>query len=105
MGRLEGRVAIVTGGARGIGSGIATVLAREGAAVVVADVEEALAGDTAREIRDAGGRAIATYLDVRDPVSAEACRELAIREFGDLDILVNNAGVLGVRGRGRAADV
>ena len=89
---LSNDVAIVTGAGRGIGEGIATTLAQAGAAVVCA----ARRGDeierVAREIRDAGGRAIAVPTDVTDDDAVRSLVDRAIDEFGSLDILVNNAG-------------
>ncbi len=90
---LNGRVAIVTGAAQGIGARLAAGLAREGAAVVVADL---LPGDaTVAAIADAGGRAIAIRCDVADPASAEAAVAAAGEAFDGLDILVNNAALFG----------
>jgi meso-butanediol dehydrogenase/(S,S)-butanediol dehydrogenase/diacetyl reductase len=95
MGRLDGKVAIVTGGGRGIGRGIARVLAREGAAIVIADIDMDNARRTADEIGAGGGRALAVRVDVTDPTSAEAGVNAAVEAFGRVDILVNNAGVVG----------
>ena len=102
-GRLEGRIAIVTGAGRGIGKGEALALAAEGAAVVVNDLGGSLAGEgsdrspadaVVREITDGGGRAVANYADVADFAACEAMVQQAIDAFGQLDILVNNAGIL-----------
>ncbi len=94
MDRVKGKVAIVTGGGGGLGSAEALLLAKEGAAVVVADLDEGAAEDTAKEIRARKGTAIF----VRHDVSSESEWENAIRrtldEFGKLDVLVNNAGVI-----------
>jgi meso-butanediol dehydrogenase/(S,S)-butanediol dehydrogenase/diacetyl reductase len=98
MGKLEDRVAIVTGGGRGIGRGISLVLAREGAAVVIADLDLESATATVAEIRQAGGRAEVVRCDVTDTSSAGLAVQSAIDAFGRVDILVNNAGVLGTRG-------
>ena len=90
---LEDRVAIVTGGSRGIGRAIATELARRGAAVVVnyrQDGEAAAA--VVAEIESAGGRAIGFQADVSELTQAQALVEAAIQTYGRLDILVNNAG-------------
>jgi meso-butanediol dehydrogenase / (S,S)-butanediol dehydrogenase / diacetyl reductase len=95
MARLDGRVAIVTGGGRGIGKGICQVLASEGATVVVADINSANAEATARELATTGATSLALVLDVALKASAEACIEQTVAAFGGLDILVNNAGVLG----------
>src|SRR5689334_18859618 len=95
MGRLENRVAIVTGGGRGIGRGIVLELVREGAAAVIADIDLANAERTAEEIRGKGGKATVVQVDVTDPASAEAGVAAAIEAFGGVDILVNNAGVVG----------
>jgi citronellol/citronellal dehydrogenase len=98
---LHGRVAAVTGASRGIGKALALRLAREGAAVVVAakseQSTERLPGsihETAGEIRDSGGRALAVATDVRDEDAIRNMIERAIGEFGRLDILVNNAGAI-----------
>jgi NAD(P)-dependent dehydrogenase (short-subunit alcohol dehydrogenase family) len=98
MGRLEGKVAIVTGGGRGIGRGICQVLAREGASVVVADLDAGNADETARLLAASGAKASSVQLDVTDPASAEATVAHAINTFGQVDILVNNAGILGTHG-------
>jgi NAD(P)-dependent dehydrogenase (short-subunit alcohol dehydrogenase family) len=90
---LDGRVVLVTGGARGLGEAIARRLARSGAHVVAADVRTDLAETTASSVRDAGGRAEAVALDVTDAPSAEAVVRSVADRHGRLDVLVNNAGV------------
>src|SRR5689334_5345349 len=90
MGRLDGKVAIVTGGAQGIGRGISLRLAREGASVVVADVKREQAEHTAQEIAGADGRALPVAVDVRDRAQVQAMVDAAVRGFGGLDVLVNN---------------
>jgi len=103
MGRLDGRVAIVTGAGRGIGRSVALLLAREGASVVVNDLGTALDGSgsdaapaqqVAAEIGGAGGKAVASVADVSDHGTAEALIGTAIEQFGRLDVLVNVAGIL-----------
>jgi len=89
---LEGMTALVTGGASGVGRGIARVLARHGAAVAIGDIDAAAGERTAREIADQGGKAIAVAMDVRDPAAAEAALDALEARFGPLSILVNNAG-------------
>lgn len=98
--KLEGRVAIVTGGSRGIGKGIALGLAREGACVIVAartEIEnERLPGTiykTAEEIRSSGLQAYPIKCDVTDEQSVRDMVQETLRQFGRIDILVNNAGV------------
>ncbi|MDE2403509.1 MAG: SDR family oxidoreductase [Sphingomonadales bacterium] len=93
MGRLEGKVAVVTGASGGIGAAIARVYAREGAAVVMsARRAEVLAGEAARIVAT-GGRAIAVTADVARKEDAQRTIAAAIEHFGRLDILVNNAQV------------
>ena len=91
---LEGRTAIVTGGARGIGKAIAETLAARGAKVAVADLQMELAEETAKEIAaNTGVETIALEVDVSDQASAKAMVKSAIEKFGKIDILVNNAGI------------
>jgi 3-oxoacyl-[acyl-carrier protein] reductase len=95
-GQLEGRVAIVTGAARGIGEAIAVALACEGAGVAVVDRDAEPAGAVAERICREGGRAIAIAADVTDPVAVEQAVARTVAELGGLHILVNNAGVCSV---------
>ena len=90
---LDGRVALVTGGGRGIGRGIAEGLAAHGAKVVCAARTKDQIEDAAKAIRDAGGEAIAVEVDVADLASVQACVDKTIEAYGQLDILVNNAGM------------
>jgi glucose 1-dehydrogenase len=92
--RLEGRTAIVTGAGQGIGRAVATRLAREGAAVVVADLRPERAQDTAAAIAAGGGRTLAVEADVSRPADAARIVSEALRAFGGVDVLVNNAGML-----------
>jgi acetoin reductase-like protein len=91
--RLEGKVAAITGAGSGMGKAIAQAYAREGAKVVVADLNRAAAEQVADDIGGAGGEAIAVQVDVRDQAQAQAMVDAAVEFFGGLDILVNNAGV------------
>ncbi|ALD92919.1 glucose 1-dehydrogenase [Cupriavidus gilardii] len=90
--RLAGKVAVVTGGGSGFGEGIANLFAREGARVVVADIDEAKAAEVAQSIVQAGGQARAVRADVSQGSDVEAMREVALAAFGDVGIVVNNAG-------------
>ena len=91
MGRLENKTAIVTGAAMGIGLGIARILAREGAAVSLFDVDDGVLA-AAREV----GGAAASVVDIRDGVALRAAVDDVATRFGRVDILVNNAGILRV---------
>ena len=90
---LKGKVAIVTGGAQGIGKTIATQLAQEGANVVIADVVEEVAKSTAQEISQKGSEAISIGVDVSILSSVEEMVKKTLDKFGRIDILVNNAGI------------
>ncbi len=90
---LAGRVAVVTGGASGIGRGMAERFAAESMRVVVADVEEPPLDETVQSIRDAGGEAIAVVCDVSQWPSVEALRDACNDAYGPADVLCNNAGV------------
>ena len=92
MGQLEGRVAIVTGSGRGIGQQIALRLAREGARIVVNDLDEAPAKETIALIEKAGGKAVACNGDVSAKDFGPRVVKTAVDTFGDCHILVNNAG-------------
>lgn len=92
MGRLDGKVAIVTGGAKGIGQGCTKVLAREGASVSLADVDEASARATVTEVEQQGGRAAFIRCDVTKKTDIQALVEATVKRFGRIDIVVNNAG-------------
>jgi NAD(P)-dependent dehydrogenase (short-subunit alcohol dehydrogenase family) len=93
MGRLEGKVALVAGAAGGIGGAGAEGLAREGAAVVCADLEAAAAEAVAARIRAVGGRATSIELDVRNRSAVDNAVAATVREFGRLDVLLDCAGV------------
>ncbi len=97
MGRLAGKVALVTGAGQGIGRGIALVLAREGARVCVAELKAHRGERTAEEIRSAGGEALALEADVGRKVDVERMVAETVARFGSLDVLVNNAHGFGAR--------
>jgi 3-oxoacyl-[acyl-carrier protein] reductase len=91
---LEGRIAVVTGGASGIGKGIAIAFAREGASVIIADkVGEAQAAAVLAGIREHGGEMLFVQTDVSDVNSVQSMADAALARFGRVDILVNNAGI------------
>ncbi|MBI4321370.1 MAG: 3-oxoacyl-ACP reductase FabG [Chloroflexi bacterium] len=91
--KLDGRVAIVTGSAQGIGKAYASRLAKDGACVVIADIVEEQALATAEEIRAGGGEAIAIGTDVSDEASVNRMVEETVQHHGRIDVLVNNAAL------------
>jgi NAD(P)-dependent dehydrogenase (short-subunit alcohol dehydrogenase family) len=93
LGRLKGKVAIVTGGGAGIGGGISRVFAREGASVAIAEIDPAIGKNTAAEIRADGGIALFVETDVSKDDSIRTMIDRTAAEFGGIDVLVNNAGV------------
>ena len=101
LGRLEGKVVLITGGGSGIGEASAKLFAEEGATIAVADLNAEGAERVASEVRDAGGSAMSTAVDVTDNDSCAAAVDAAVDEFGRVDVLVNSAGV----GARRASDM
>ena len=91
--RLEGKVALISGGARGIGEAIARLFAREGACVTIGDILEDEGQRVAREIDDAGGRALFVRLDVTVEEDWRRAVQATVERFGQLNVLVNNAGI------------
>ena len=91
--RLEGKIAIITGSAHGIGRSYALRFAREGASVAVVDIDEEGAASVAEEIEEVGGRAIAFRVDVADVGSVTQMVEQCVAQYGDVDVLVNNAAL------------
>jgi NAD(P)-dependent dehydrogenase (short-subunit alcohol dehydrogenase family) len=100
--RLTGKVALISGGARGMGAAEARLFAAEGAKVVIGDVLEAQGREVEAEIKAAGGEAVFVRLDVTDEADWQRAVQTAVSQFGQLHILVNNAGV---SGQGRVEDV
>ncbi len=94
-GLLAGKAALVTGAASGIGAATARALARDGARVLLADVDDALGEKTAAAIAESGGEAAYRHVDVTDEAEVEAMVRDAVERFGRLDCAVNNAGVTG----------
>jgi 3alpha(or 20beta)-hydroxysteroid dehydrogenase len=90
---LTGRKALVTGGARGLGAGMAEALAKAGAAVMIGDILADVGGATAKTLRESGAKAGFVNLDVTDDASWEKAVAATIAELGGFDILVNNAGI------------
>lgn len=93
MGRLEGKVALVTGAARGIGLSIATQMAAEGARVVLTHIRDEAGGHAAADIQAQGGQALYLSHDVTSEAAWASALETATAEFGGIDVLVNNAGL------------
>ena len=94
-GRVKGKVAIITGGASGIGEGTVRRFVEEGAKCIVADIQEDLAQSLAIEL---GDNAVPFSLDVADEDQVKACVDFAVSQFGKLDVMFNNAGILGAVG-------
>ena len=92
--RLAGKVALISGGARGMGAAEARMFAREGARVIIGDVLEAEGRQVEAEITEAGGEALFVHLDVTSEASWDAAVGAAVARFGKLDVLVNNAGIV-----------
>lgn len=89
---LTGKGAIVTGGAMGIGKGIALRLSEVGAGVIIADINMEIANQTAEEIKASGGKAQAIHADARNVADAQKVAQATVEAFGSLDILINNVG-------------
>lgn len=93
MGRMDGKVAFVTGGAMGIGKAAAVALAREGAKVAIGDIDDAAGAQTVDEIRELGGEAVFVHTDVASTTDMERLVNTAVEQFGSLTVAVNNAAV------------
>ncbi|MEC9447229.1 MAG: SDR family NAD(P)-dependent oxidoreductase, partial [Chloroflexota bacterium] len=93
--RLEGKVALITGAAHGMGAEEARLFAREGAKVAIADIREEDARKVEAEIAEAGGESMVVMLDVSKEDQWETSVAAVVAQFGKLDILVNNAGISG----------
>ena len=97
-GRLEGKVALISGGARGQGASHGTLFAEEGAKVVLGDVREEEGRLLAEQLRERGLQVLFTRLDVTSSTDWESAVSLAEREYGALNVLVNNAGIVSFSG-------
>lgn len=94
MGRLDGKVAVITGGNSGVGAATAKLFAKEGATVVITARREAALKEVADEITAAGGEVYAVSTDISKPEDPEALMQKVMDKYGKIDILVNNAGIL-----------
>lgn len=101
---LSGKIALITGGGQGIGEGITTVLAEQGADVVIADIVTEGPGRLAKRIESMGRKALVLQVDVRRQDSVDSAVQEALGAFGGLDILVNNAGISSAPDRNTAED-
>ncbi|QNK03506.1 3-hydroxybutyrate dehydrogenase [Dyella telluris] len=93
MASLDGKVALITGAASGLGKAIAELYAKNGAAVAIADINQQAADAAAAEINAAGGKAIGIAMDVTDENAVNAGTDKVVAQFGHLDILISNAGI------------
>ncbi|GFZ90181.1 3-hydroxybutyrate dehydrogenase [Dyella caseinilytica] len=93
MASLDGKVALITGAASGLGKAIAELYAKNGAAVAIADINQQAADAAAAEIKAAGGKAIGIEMDVTDEAAVNAGTDKTVEAFGSLDVLISNAGV------------
>ena len=93
MGRLDNKIAIITGGAEGIGKATAQLFAKEGAKVIIADINKDKGAKTVSEIQKAGGEAIFNLLVVTQEESRKSLMKMTIQKFGKLNVIVNNAGI------------
>jgi len=96
MGRLDGKVCLITGAGSGIGQASARLFAREGAMVVVADIDDRGAKATVAEVKKAGGQAVAEHVDVTDEADTVALTARVVKRLKRIDVLFNNAGISGV---------
>lgn len=94
MNRLEGKVAVITGGNSGVGAATAKLFAAEGATVVITDRREAALTAVAKEITEAGGKVMAVSTDISKKGDPEKLMDTVMEVFGHIDILINNAGIL-----------
>ena len=92
--RLKGKVALITGGARGMGASEARLFAKEGAKVVLGDVLEQQGKEVEAKINSSGGQALFATLDVTNAANWQSVIEASVSKFGKLNVLVNNAGIL-----------
>ena len=93
MGRMDGKVALISGGARGMGASEARMFAAEGASVVIGDILDEEGEATAADVRSAGGQCLYRRLDVTSEADWNDVVELAVNQYGKLNVLVNNAGI------------